>query len=222
VDAEVRLRGCLIGTLGVIVGIAAVGDAVDVGARHVATSKVEQHIRQVVPLATGVHGRIRSFPFVEVGINGRIDEIGAHIDQLGAAPVVYTDLVVDLRGARVSIGNIVTSFRLNVTQIERGTVTFTLTAASLQKAVPAVPPGEVRASVDGAHRRLVLVPPSGSPVTLPLPPASLVPCTPGVAPGPDGLTLACSFTTVPSAFTTASTPATTTTPSGLGTTSTTA
>jgi hypothetical protein len=201
----VILRGCLFGTLGVVVGLAVVGDVADIGARHLATSKVEQHIRQVVPHATGVHGRIRSFPFLDVGLNGHIGELGAHIDQLSVAPVTYSDLVIDLRGARVSIGSMVTSLRVNVTQITRGTVTFTLSADELHKAVPTVSPTQLRVSVDAVHRKLVLERPSGSPVTVSLPPTSLVPCIPGVAPGPDGLTLGCSFTAPPSAFTTAST-----------------
>ena len=208
------LRGCLFGVLGVVVGLGVVGDAADVGARHLATSKIEQHLSQVVPHASGVHGRIRSFPFLDVGLNGHITEIGARVDHLIAAPAVYSDLVIDLHGARVSIGNMVTSLRLNVTRIQRGTVTFTLTAADLQKLVPStLSPSQVRVSVDAAHRTLVIALPSGASVRLPLPPASIVPCIPGVAPGPDGLTLGCSFTAVPTAFTTASATSSTTTSS---------
>ena len=198
------LRGCLFGALGVVVGLGVVGDAADIGARHLATSKIEQHLRQVVPHTTGVHGRIRSFPFLDVGLNGHITEIGARVDRLSVAPAVYSDLVIDLHAARVSIGNMVTSLRLNVTRIERGTVSFTFAAADLQRVVPSsVAASQLRVSVDAAHRTLVLAPPAGAAVRVPLPPLSIVPCTPGVAPGPDGLTLGCSFTTVPVAFTTA-------------------
>ena len=196
------LRGCLVGLLGVAVGFAVVGDVADVGARHLATSKVEQRVRQVVPHTTGVHGRIESFPFLRVGLNGHIDEIGVRVDKLTSARVVYSHIVVDLKGARVSIGNMVT-LRVNVTEITQGTVSFTLASSDLAAAAPSVaasgaPP--TTAAVDGPLRLLVLDPSSAHPVVLPLPPASLVPCVPGVAPGPAGLTFGCSFTTVPTAF----------------------
>jgi len=193
------LRGCLIGFLGVVVGLGAVGDAADIGARHLATSKVEQRVRQVVPHTSGVHGRIESFPFLRVGLNGHIDEIGVHIDRLTTAPVVYTHVVIDLKGARVSIGNMVT-LRVNVTEIAHGTATFTLAASDLAAAAPSVSATDATAAVDGLHRRLVLDASSAHPVVLPLPPLSIVPCIPRVSVGPNGLTLGCSFTTVPTAF----------------------
>jgi hypothetical protein len=207
----VILRGCLFGALGVLAGFAVVADVADVASRHLATSKVEQHIRQVVPHTAGVHGRIRSFPFLDVAVNGHIAELGARIDQLTVAPVVYTGLVIDLHGVRVSKSSMVTSLRVDVTHIRSGTVTFSLRFSDLLKAVPAVSPAQLRVSVDGTHRRLVLGRPSGSDVTLALPPTSIVPCLPGVAPGSDRLTLGCSFSAAPSAFTSASTTSSTTT-----------
>ena len=197
------LRGCLFGVLGVVVGLAAIGDAADIGTRHLATSKVEQRVRQVVPHVSGVHGRIESFPFLRVGLNGHIDEIGVHIDRLTAAPVVYSNVVVDLKGVRVSIGNMVT-LRVNVTEITSGTATFTLAPSDLAAAAPSVSATDATAAVDGLHRRLVLDGSSAHPVVLPLPPTSIVPCIPGVSAGPSGLTLGCSFTTVPAAFKTTS------------------
>jgi hypothetical protein len=214
----VILRGCLFGALGVLAGFAVVADVADVASRHLATSKVEQHIRQVVPHTAGVHGRIRSFPFLDVAVNGHIAELGARIDQLTVAPVVYTGLVIDLHGVRVSKSSMVTSLRVDVTHIRSGTVTFSLRFSDLLKAVPAVSPAQLCVSVDGTHRRLVLGRPSGSDVTLALPPTSIVPCLPGVAPGSDRLTLGCSFSAAPSAFTSASTTSSTTTTTTTSTT----
>jgi FlaG/FlaF family flagellin (archaellin) len=192
----VIVRGCLMGALGVVVGLAAVADAADIGARHLATHKVEQRIRQVVPHTAGVHGRIRSFPFLRAGVNGHVSDVSATIDHL--AP--YTDVSVDLHGAHVSIGTMVTALRIDVTQISQGAVTFHLTAADLQKAAPSAAPAPARVAVDGLHRVLVVTPQSGAAVVVALPPASVVPCVPTVQPVADGYTLACSFRTVPSAF----------------------
>jgi hypothetical protein len=192
----VIVRGCLVGALGVVVGLALVADAGDVGARHLATGKVEQRIRQVVAHTSGVHGRIRSFPFLRVAVNGQVSEVGATIDQL--AP--FNDLTVDLRGARVSIGNMVTSLRVDVTRIAHGTATFRLSDAALQKAAPTVVPSGLRVAVDGLHRVLVVTTPTGHVVLVALPPASLVPCVPGMVAAADGYSFGCSFGTVPSAF----------------------
>ncbi len=190
------LRGCLVAALGVVVGLAAVADAADIGARHLATGKVEQRIRQVVAHTSGVHGRIRSFPFLKAAVGGHVDEIGATIDALPP----YTDLTVDLHGARVSISNMVTALRLDVTKVQHGTATFNLTDADLGKAAPTVVPSQARVAVDGLHRVLVVTPPTGRAAVVPLPPASLVPCVPGVAAVAGGYTFGCSFGTVPSAF----------------------
>jgi hypothetical protein len=191
----VIVRGCLIGALGALVGLAVVADAADVGARHLATSKVEQRIRQVVAHTSGVHGRIRSFPFLKAAVDGHVTEVGATIDQL--AP--YSDVTVDLHDAHLSVSTMVTALRVDVTQIAHGTASFRLTDAALAREAPAAPSG-VHVAVDGLHRALVLTPPTGHVVVVALPPTSIVPCLPGVAPTTDGYTFACSFGTVPTAF----------------------
>jgi hypothetical protein len=192
----VTVRGCLVGALGVVVGLAAVADAADIGARHLATGKVEQRIRQVVAHTSGVHGRIRSFPFLRAAVNGQVTEVSATIDQL--AP--FNDVTVDLHGARVSIGTLLTALGVDVTRVAHGTASFHLSDAALQQEAPTAPPAQVRVAVDGLHRVLVLTPPSGRAVVVALPPTSLVPCVPGVAPDAHGYAFGCSFATVPSAF----------------------
>src|SRR5579871_6100118 len=155
------------GALGVVVGLAAVADVGDIGARHLATRKVEQRIRQVVPHTAGVHGRIRSFPFLTAAVNGHVSEVSASIDHLPP----YTDVSVDLHEARVSIGTMVTALRIDVTRISSGEVTFHLTDADLEKAAPSAAPGG-RVAVDGLHRVLVVTPASGHAVAVALPPVS--------------------------------------------------
>ena len=64
------VRGCLVGLLGVVVGLGFIGEAADVTARHVATSKIESRIREAVPGASGVSVSIHSWPFLKVGVDG--------------------------------------------------------------------------------------------------------------------------------------------------------
>ena len=196
------LRGCLVGALGVVAGLAVVAGAADISARHLATGKVEQRIRQAVPQASGVHGRIRAWPFLTAAINGRVSEIDARVDRLSVSPVVYTDLTIALHGARVSISDMVTSLRVDVTRIDRGTVSFTLADSYLDRVAPGVAAASRRVSVDAKRRALVVGGPGSLPVVVALPGTSLVPCLPGASPGAAGVTLGCSFSTVPAAFTT--------------------
>src|SRR5579871_6800245 len=190
------LRGCVVGALGAALGLAVVADVADIGARHLATGKVEQRIRQVVPHASGVHGRIRSFPFLAATVTGHVHEVSATIDRLPP----YSDLFVDLRDSRVSEGTMVTALRVDVTHVDRGALTFHLTDSGLQQAAPSFASGRPTLTVDAAHRMLVITSASSRPVTVALPPTSVVPCVPTVQPVTDGYALACVFRTVPAAF----------------------
>lgn len=197
------MRGCLGGLLGVVVGLALLGEAVDVGARHVATSKLEERVSQAVPEASGVHAWIRSFPFLKVAFDGDIDEIGVRAARVVEKPLVFTNVSVDLRGVRVSVTDLATSAQVNVTEIKQGTVELTVTESSLEQALPpAVAALAPRAtiSVNAATRQLVISVAGIAAVDLPLPKVDLLPCTPTVTQVPGGITLGCQFTQVPSAF----------------------
>jgi hypothetical protein len=209
-------RGCLVGLLGVVAGLALLGDLADVGTRHLATSKIEQRIGQSVPEASGVRARIRSWPFLKVAVDGHVDEIDAHVSKVLVKPLVFSDVGVELRGVRVSVADMVTDARVDVTHIARGTITLTVTEGDIERALVALVPGGVRppsaavstnvlshvvVSVDPVARRLVLAAPGFAKVSLALPGADLLPCIPAVAQAAASITLSCTFDHVPSAFT---------------------
>jgi hypothetical protein len=205
----VRARGCLVGVLGVAAGLALLGQAADVGARHLATDKIETRARQVVPESSGVHAWIRSFPFLKVGINGHVDEIGLRAARVVEKPLVFTDVIVDLKGVRVSVSQVATSAQIDVTHVDRGTITMTVLETGLAQALPASAAGSLgtaalagaKVSVNATTRHLVVALPGVASVALPLPKADLLPCTPAVTQLADRITLSCTFTQVPSAFT---------------------
>jgi hypothetical protein len=190
--------------LGVAAGLALLGEAADVGARHLATSKIEQRVGQVVPEASGVHAWIHSFPFLKVAVDGHVDEIGIRAARVVEKPLVFTDVAVDLRGVRVSVSQLATAAQVDVTHVDHGTISLTVTEADLERAIPGATGAVTGAtvSVNPATRRLVVAVPGAAAVTLPLPKADLLPCTPQVTQAGDRITLACEFTQVPSAFTT--------------------
>jgi hypothetical protein len=204
-----RARGCLFGVLGIAVGLSMVGDAVDIGARHVATSRIEQRISVAVPESSGAHAWIHSFPFLQVVVNGNVDEVGARVARVVERPLVFTDVVVDLHHVRISVSDLLSNGRVVVTRIGLGTITLDITEASLEQALPGfrqVAPlliGRVVISVDAAARRLRFEAPGRPAVTLPLPGTNLLPCLPAVAQSGGDIRLSCTFTKVPAAFTTA-------------------
>jgi len=216
------LRGCLVGLLGLVVGLGFVGEAADITARHVATSKIESRIRQAVPGASGVHVSISSWPFLKVAVDGHVDDISAHVSRVDEASLTFTDVVVELRGVRVSVTDLITDAHVDVTSIGSGDASLTITNANLARALR-LPSGiaptaaEVAAvvvSVDPARRELLVGVPHLAVVHLSLPSAAILPCVPLVARLPDAFSLSCAFDQVPTAFTSVSvtSPTTTTVP----------
>jgi len=203
------VRGCLVGLLGVLVGLVFVGEAADITARHVATSKLESRIRQAVPGASGVSVSIRSWPFLKVAVDGHIDDIGAHVSRVEEDSVTFSDVVVELRGVRVSVSDLVTDAGVNVTEIVNGDVSLTITDDALAHALrlpagaaPTV--GQVAAlavTVDAAKRELVVGLPGVPLAHLSLPSTAILPCVPLVAREQAAFSLSCAFDGVPAAFT---------------------
>jgi hypothetical protein len=215
------LRGCLVGLLGVVVGLGVVGEVADVTARHVATSKIESRIRQAVPGASDVSVTIRSWPFLKVGVDGRVDDIAAHVGRVEEESVTFTDVVVELRGVRVSVTDLLTDLRVDVTSIASGDVSLVITDADLAQALhlpaaaaTAANVAAVSVTVDAANRQLVVGLPHLAAVRVALPNAAILPCIPLVARESDAFSLSCAFDHVPAAFTslTLTTPTPTTVP----------
>lgn len=198
-----RTAGCLLGVLGVVVGLAAVLIGGDIAARHYATSRIEQRIRADAPTAREVHGHIHSWPFLQVGLNGHVDEMGARIGSVKSGPLLFTNLDVEIHRIRISTSGLI-SGHVTVNSIGEGTVTadLPLPAILVQLKLPDVSALSVIA--DGPSRTLVVKVAGLQVARLPLPSADLFPCVPAVGVHPDRLSLACAFTRVPAAFTTVS------------------
>lgn len=206
-----RARGCLLGLLGVVVGLALVGAVVDAGARHYATSRIEKRIVAVAPESRGVKARIHSSPFLQIALNGHIDEVGAHIAQLAEKPLRFSDVDVDVRGVQIDQGRLASEGKIVITHIDSGRITLAVTAAdfsaaiglpvSLGDAVIGAASGRVKVSVASATRQLVIDVVGVHRFALQLPAPSVLPCVPVVMLAPDRLTLSCALTRVPDALT---------------------
>jgi len=205
------LRWWLFGSLGVLVALYLVAD---VAARRYATTQMEKRISAAVPEAQGVHGRIRSFPFlIKLVANGSVGEVGARLDRVVSGVLIFVDLDVDLRGVVLDKSELINHRKVRVTRIDRGTVTVDVTAADLSRAlgrqvsidpsgvfVGGAAAGAQRVAVSvGSGRQFVLTV-GGAVVRATLPSDKVLPCLPGVQFAPGRVQLSCTFTEIPPAL----------------------
>lgn len=199
--------------LAVVAGLLVAGD---VAAKRYAAGQLSDRISASVPGATGVHSRIHSFPFLgRLLVNGRIPEVGTHIDQLDvAAGLSFSNLDVDLRNVNLDPHAMFTNRQVRLRSVDRGTFSVDLTALALTNAlgrqvhisggamlVTVLGNANVRANVaiTATHRLEVRV--AGLPaLDIPLPSAKLLPCAPQITVITGGLNLGCTFTSIPPAF----------------------
>jgi hypothetical protein len=205
-------KGCLRLVIGLAMGLALLGQVVDVIARRYATSKIEQRIQVVVPDAHGVHAHIRSWPFLKVLITGHVDEMGARIDRVTTStPLTFTNVTVELHGIRVEVQPLLTHGKVVVDRIASGTVSASINVTDLSRAlgipvtigsgaflVRGLP---ISMSVNGTSRRLSISAAGVTAASFPLPNADLLPCVPSVAFSRQVVTLSCTFNHVPAALT---------------------
>jgi hypothetical protein len=204
-------RGCLLGLLGVVVGLGLIGEGVDVGARHFATSRIVQRIRSSAPEAHGVRARILGWPFLQVVVNGHVSEIGAHADTVVERGLTFRNVDVVLHGIKIDQGKLISQGKVTVKSISSGLVTASIAAGDLSSALGLpISAGSggfllrgtpVRVTIDGAARVVDVSAAGLAPVSLPLPGPNLLPCVPTVSYSGDTALLSCAFTRVPSAFT---------------------
>src|SRR5580658_6230306 len=110
-------RGCLVGVLGVAVALGGLGGGADIAARHYTTTKLEQRISASVPTAKGVHAWIHGWPFLQVAVNGNVDDIGATIATLEVASLEFVSIRVELSGVRISTSDLLSDHKVVVTGI---------------------------------------------------------------------------------------------------------
>jgi hypothetical protein len=206
--------GCLTTLIPIVVVIIGLLFAADVGARRYATSQLADRISSSVPEASGVHARIKSFPFVgRILTHGDISVVGAHVDRYQGKGLVFSDIDVELRGATLDKKALINDRQARLTHIDNGTVSVGVTQEALSTALGrtvTVTPGAVTVAFTGSSpvRAQVglfgpnLVVRAGflQPITVPLPTGKLLPCLPALTMGQGRIDMHCSFTQIPDAF----------------------
>jgi hypothetical protein len=204
--------GMLVPALAVVAGLLVAGD---VAARRYATGQLSDRVSAAVPEASGVHARIRSFPFLgRILFNASISDVGVHIDRVAVAGgLAFSDLDVDLRTVVLDGDVLWNQRRVVLRRIGRGTVSVSVTDTDLSSvlgravtvqggAISVVLLGRpVAASVQVSSARQLTVTIGRLPAyTVALPSAKVLPCHPKLTITTGRMVLGCAFTGIPPAF----------------------
>lgn len=88
---------------------------------------------------------IDSFPFLgRLVVNGRVERVSVHQEDVKARGIRFTAIDVDLRGVHVDRGALVRHRRVELTGIDRGTVTATVGLGELLRLAGSAVTGGVR------------------------------------------------------------------------------
>ena len=96
----------------------------DVVARDVAEDELTARVARAVPGEGPTTATIDSFPFLaRLVVSGEVQHIRVHQEAVEANGIRFSTIDVDLRGVRVDRGRLLRSRQVDVTGIDRGTVT---------------------------------------------------------------------------------------------------
>lgn len=146
------------------------GGAADVVARGAAEDELTSRVHDAIPGAADgtTTASIDSLPFLgRLVVNGRVDRVTVHQEDVKARGIRFTAIDVDLRGVHIDRGALVRRRRVELTGIDRGTVTATIALGELLRLAGSAATGGVRLD----HGVLVI-----GDVRLDLAGAPLLPC----------------------------------------------
>ncbi len=194
-----------------VVLLALVLVAVDIGTRIAMQHQLEQRIDSYVPNA-GASVTIHGFPFLlKLVAQGGVDEITAHARQVSQGAFVLDQVDVAVHGVRINRHLFLQKRQLEIVAIDIGTVSADMTEADFARLV-GVPVtlgnGTARVTVAGVsvagrvsitNGRLILAA-SGLPVSVPIPTLPVLPCLADVKIVPGHLVASCTFHQIPAAL----------------------
>jgi hypothetical protein len=202
--------------LAIVVVLAVVLGFGDVQARHYAERQLAHRIRTNVTAST-VHVTISSFPFVgRLVVFGTVGQIRAQATNVSSGNYTFDSVVATVHRVKIDRSALLRDQQVQVTSIDRGTVTADMTNAEVDKAIASTIPGvsvnigngSVQATVAGvsvtAQVEVVAgelhVSAAGFQVSIPVPQLPLLPCVASATLVPGHLQLSCTIHEVPPAL----------------------
>jgi hypothetical protein len=103
-------------------------------ARGFAEDEVTARVRASLTGEGPTHVRLESFPFLgRLAVSGRVERLTVHQEDVVAKGLQFDSVDVDLRGVRIDRGQLLRSRQVELTGIERGSVSATLGLAGLTR-----------------------------------------------------------------------------------------
>lgn len=206
-----RRLGCLTGGLAVLLLLVAIAVVADRLLLAAAENEAERRIDAAVD-ADDVRVEVRSLPFLpRLVADGEVERIEVEVDELTQSGVTFDEIEVRLEGLEIDRAQ-ARARRIVVESIDRGTgrivvgqdelaelVGVTLTLGDGTVTVQGVTVTAPVFSVSGTELLIGLEGVGG--VTVPLPTADLVPCSPDVTVVPGALEMTCTLDEVPALLT---------------------
>jgi hypothetical protein len=187
-------------TLGVV---AAVLLGADLTARGFVSSAMTHRAQQEAPAGSTVTASVRGFPFLPpLLLGGTVKGARVHVANLTADVLVFSEIDVDLTGVHLDRGKLINDRKARITSIDHGTISATITADELSKALRGVPVvmTEGKMTVAGLtvtpsvrNRRLAI-----GAFTVPL--SNYMPCVSSVSVKSGEMELACTINEIPPAL----------------------
>jgi hypothetical protein len=189
--------------------LAVVGGAADIGARNWAEAQIESRARAELPAQVSVAAHIRGFPFLPpLLIAGKVSEVDGHFENVPAGALTLAAVDIDLHGVRLNRHKLFSERKVELTDIDSGTVSIDLAVGVLTKAlgVPVTTAnGEVQLRVAGVagvaklsvRDNALVFDVAGVTRRVAIPRTRLVPCATNVTVLTGRLRLSCTIRDVP-------------------------
>ena len=193
--------------------LGALGLGADLGAKSWAEGQIESRARAELPSETSVSADIRAFPFLlPLLVAGRVSEATGHFENVRAGALNLASVDIELHGVRVNRGKLLNDRKVELTDIDEGTVSIDIAVAELARLlrVPVTASGgELKLSVAGVsgtakvrvddQRRLAFEV-GGVTRSIDIPASRLVPCTDRVTVLAGRIRVSCTIRAVPPAL----------------------
>lgn len=186
----------------------------DVSIRAFVQARATERAQAEAPPGATVSTSVGGFPFVpSLLFAGSVSQVGVHLENVKAAPLVFGSVDVELRGVKLDRGMLLQERRVKIVDIDSGSIDVVITQGALSDAlnVPvSIAGGAVSVTIlqrsfavtpsITPEGRLSLTGAAGRTLTLSLPKLDYVPCFGEITVLAGRLRFSCAITEVPPAL----------------------
>jgi hypothetical protein len=125
--------------------VALLGGAADVAVRHFTEDQIAARVHAAIPGSGDTAVTVDGFPFLgRLAVSGEVERVSLHQEAVESQRIRFSTIDVDLRGVRVDRGLLVRSRQVELTGIDRGTVTAVVGLSELARLARTALAGGIR------------------------------------------------------------------------------